>query len=135
MKAVLSYPLEFREQSCAPRYSGHGPAAPTSIATLQKLFRDAKHALIVLPGSGINPDNVGALLESLGSYGVKEIHLSAGEWIPTTMSFKKEGMGMGIGAEGEWGVWRTKEETVRAVKKVVDDFTEARKAKRALQIS
>ncbi len=29
-------------------------------------------------------------------------------------------MGMGVGGEGEWGVWRTSEEKVRAVRAIVD---------------
>ena len=63
---------------------------------IQKLLREAKRVLTILPGSGINPDTVGTLLDSLGSYGVKEIHLSAGEWVSGEMSFRRDGMGMGI---------------------------------------
>ncbi|KAJ3519252.1 hypothetical protein NM688_g9328 [Phlebia brevispora] len=110
--------------------SGHGQKAPSSISVLQKLLRESKRVLTIMPGSGINPDTIGPLLESLAPYGLKEFHLSAGEWIQSEMTFRPEGMGMGIGGDGEWGIWRTKEETVRAVRKIADDFQAAREDKR-----
>lgn len=36
------------------------------------------------------------------------------------MQFRKDGMGMGVGGRGEWGIWRTSEEIVREVRKAVD---------------
>ena len=30
-------------------------------------------------------------------------------------------MGMGVGGDGEWGIWRTTEEVVRTVRRIVDD--------------
>lgn len=32
------------------------------------------------------------------------------------MVFRKEGMGMGVGGAGEWSIWRSNAEVVRAVK-------------------
>lgn len=40
------------------------------------------------------------------------------------MRFRKEGMGMGVGGQGEWGIWRTSEDVVRRVRKTVDDAWE-----------
>lgn len=78
--------------------------------------------LVVLPGSGINPTTVGPLVEELLPYGLEEIHLSAGGWVASAMEYRHEGMGMGVGGEGEWGIWRTNKETVREVRAIVDSI-------------
>ena len=50
---------------------------------------------------------------------MEEIHLSGGGWIESEMKYRPEGMGMGVGA-GEWGIWRTREEVVREVRRIAD---------------
>lgn len=105
--------------------------APSSLAVLQKLLREAKRTLTILPGAGINPDTVGPLLEGLSPYGLREVHLSGGEWQPSEMAFRRDGMGMGMGGDGEWGIWRTKEEAVKTVRQVADAFQEARREQTA----
>lgn len=94
---------------------------------LQSLFRTTKQltgddpeGLIILPGSGINAASVGAILDSLSPYGLREIHLSGGSWNEGGMEYRREGLGMGVGREGEWGVWMTAEENVREVRKIAD---------------
>ena len=77
--------------------------------------------LVILPGSGINPVTVGSLVQELLPWGLNEIHLSAGGWVPGAMEYRPGGMGMGVGGEGEWGIWRTSEEIVRQVRTIVDD--------------
>lgn len=78
----------------------------------------------ILPGSGINPKTIGIILDALLPLGLQEVHLSAGSWVPSNMVYRPDGMGMGVGGEGEWGVWRTKEEIVREVRQAVDDAVE-----------
>lgn len=53
-------------------------------------------------------------------HGLREVHLSAGGWVPSEMEYRRLDMGMGVGGDGEWGVWRTSEETVRKVREIVD---------------
>ncbi|PSS36805.1 hypothetical protein PHLCEN_2v1349 [Hermanssonia centrifuga] len=105
--------------------SGHGKTAPSSLPVLISLLRGScseNHPpLTILPGSGINPNTVGSLVKALTPHGLREIHLSAGGWVPGEMEYKKDGMGMGIGGEGEWGIWRTSEEAVRWVRRIVDE--------------
>lgn len=36
------------------------------------------------------------------------------------MTYRPEGMGMGVGGPGEWGIWKTDEETVRVIREAVD---------------
>ncbi|KAH9947109.1 copper homeostasis CutC domain-containing protein [Amylocystis lapponica] len=103
--------------------SGHGPTAPSSLPTLRALADAAyksKSAVTILPGSGINASTVRPLVDTLLPF-VREIHLSAGRWDDSEMVYRPEGMGMGVGGAGEWGVWRTNEETVQAVRRTAID--------------
>lgn len=74
----------------------------------------------ILVGSGINPRTIEPLLAELLPCGLREIHLSGGGWVPSDMEFRREGMGMGVGGDGEWGVWRTDEGRVKEVRMLVD---------------
>ena len=50
--------------------------------------------------------------------------MSGSTWVDGGMRFRKGGMGMGVGVggegEGEWGILRTHESAVRAVRDIVD---------------
>jgi len=72
--------------------------------------------IAVLPGSGINAESVHTIIACPWWKQFREIHLSAGEWINGQMVFRKEDMGMGVGGDREWSVWRSNAEVVRAVK-------------------
>lgn len=105
--------------------SGHGKTVLQSLDVLKSLYettrqvsREASWVLNILPGSGIDPDTVGPILDSLLPHGLQEIHLSGGSWIESGMEFRKEGMGM-----GEWAIWSTNEEKVRRVRQVTDATT------------
>lgn len=81
---------------------------------------DSASKLAILPGSGINSRTIQSVLDTLLPHGLTEIHLSAGGWVPSSMELRKEGMGMGIGGVGEWGIWRTNADTVKGVREIVD---------------
>ena len=82
---------------------------------------ETDNELSILPGSGITPTSIKDVLDALLPQGLKEVHLSAGGWIPSAMRFRKKDMGMGVGGAGEWGIWRTSESVVRAVREIVDE--------------
>lgn len=86
----------------------------------------------ILVGSGVNARTIGPLLEELLPCGLREVHLSGGGWVASEMGFRRPGLGMGIGGDGEWGVWRTSEERIREVRTLADaawkDFEEKTKA-------
>lgn len=86
----------------------------------KQLAEDEPWALTVLPGSGINATTVGSILDALLPHGLLEIHLSGGCWSEGDMQYRPEGMGMGVGGAGEWGVWGTTEEKVRDVRLIAD---------------
>ncbi|KAG5647745.1 hypothetical protein DXG03_008468 [Asterophora parasitica] len=107
--------------------SGQGKSVPEALSTLESLFRTTRDlienepwGLSILPGSGINPETVGPILDALLPLGLREIHLSGGGWIQGDMAFKREGMGMGVGGDGEWGVWTTDGVKVREVREIAD---------------
>ncbi|KAH9849216.1 copper homeostasis CutC domain-containing protein [Lenzites betulinus] len=105
--------------------SGQVPSAssPAALPTLRTLLRNASRmpaSAKVLVGSGVNAHTVEPLLAELLPCGLREVHLSGGGWVPSDMEFRRDGMGMGVCGDGEWGVWRTSEEKVRAVRELVD---------------
>ncbi|KAJ7897201.1 copper homeostasis CutC domain-containing protein [Mycena olivaceomarginata] len=106
--------------------SGHGPTALESLETLevlcektQKLAQELPWVLNILPGSGINSDTVGPILDSLLPRGLMELHLSGGGWEESGMVHRHHGLGMGVG-ESEWSVWVTSEAKVRSVRRFAD---------------
>ncbi|KAF9486464.1 hypothetical protein BDN70DRAFT_793723 [Pholiota conissans] len=106
---------------------GHCAQAPQGLSVLQKLFNRRKElveddiwGLTVMPGSGVNGKTLPALLKSLLPLGLREIHLSGGRWVPSTMSFKRDGMGMGINPSTEWEVWCTQADEVQNVRRICD---------------
>ncbi|KAG5342036.1 hypothetical protein C0989_005716 [Termitomyces sp. Mn162] len=113
-------------------FSGHGKTAPDALATLQSFFRMTKEliedkpwGLTVLPGSGVNPTTITPILDALLPLGLQEIHLSGSHWIDGGMSFRREGMGMGAGGEGEWGIWMVDREKVSEVREIADKYWES----------
>lgn len=97
------------------------------LATLKALFDKRKElvdddawGLTIMPGSGINSTTLPSLLNALLPLGLREIHLSGGKMIPSSMSFTRDGMGMGVGGNEDWTVWCTQEEEVLKVKAIAD---------------
>ncbi|PIL31351.1 hypothetical protein GSI_06049 [Ganoderma sinense ZZ0214-1] len=105
--------------------SGQSPttASTGALPQLRTLVRTAAHmpaSATILVGSGVNARTIGPLLEELLPHGLREVHLSGGAWVASEMEFRRPGMGMGVGGDGEWGVWRTSEERVREVRTLAD---------------
>lgn len=88
----------------------------------QALTNSEVWGLTILPGSGINSKTVPEILSRLLPLGLKEIHLSGGQWVPNNMAFKRPDMGMGFGGESDWGIWRTQTDEVREVRRIVDEM-------------
>lgn len=87
---------------------------------IKQLAEGEPWTLGLLPGSGVNASTVRSVLEALLPYGLQEIHLSGGVWEDGGMKHRPEGMGMGIGGRGDWGVWKTDEQKIREVRLIVD---------------
>ncbi|EJC98739.1 uncharacterized protein FOMMEDRAFT_149095 [Fomitiporia mediterranea MF3/22] len=84
--------------------------------------------LEIMPGSGLNAHTLPPILYILrpfiSSGIIRSIHMSGGSFVESGVLHRPEGMGMGVGDAGEWGIWRTNEEKVRAVREVVDKMWE-----------
>jgi copper homeostasis protein len=92
-----------------------------SLYRLSKSLTDHEvWGLTILPGSGINAKTTPEILERLLPLGLKEIHLSGGRWVANGMGFKRPNMGMGLGGESDWGIWRTQTDKVKEVRRIVD---------------
>jgi len=101
--------------------SGISPGK-SRIEVLTTLLKAAPPHLSVMPGSGIRVDTAKDLLETLIKYGLQEVHMSGGSWIPGEMVYRREGLGMGIGGPSEWGVFRTSKEEIKGVKNFIDGW-------------
>ncbi|KIM47501.1 hypothetical protein M413DRAFT_61704 [Hebeloma cylindrosporum] len=107
--------------------SGHHAKVTEGLMTLKTLFDKRKElvdddawGLTIMPGSGINYKTLPTLLDTLLPLGLREIHLSGGKMVPSDMSFRRDGMGMGAGGNEDWTVWCTQEEEVLKVKTTAD---------------
>ncbi|KAH7105031.1 copper homeostasis CutC domain-containing protein [Auriculariales sp. MPI-PUGE-AT-0066] len=70
----------------------------------------------VLPGSGINENSAAAVLEGLYDLGVRELHMSGGQWCDG-LSEARPDNGIDMGG---WRVWRTEADRVRAVREIAN---------------
>jgi len=66
--------------------SGGQQTAPQGIEKLASLIKKAENRITIMPGSGINHENIKYIAETTNA---KEIHLSARTFIPGKMNFKQ----------------------------------------------
>lgn len=112
---------------CFVHCSGQGRSVLEALEVMKSLYRTTKRliedepwGLAILPGSGINPGNIGAILDTLLPLGLQELHLSGGGWVEGGMLYRRENMGMGVGGHGDWRVWTTDEQKIREVREIAD---------------
>jgi copper homeostasis protein CutC len=102
--------------------SGQSTSVPMGLPVLQMLLQRSQtgDGPVILPGAGVNPGSIRAVLDSLLPYGLKEIHMSGGRWSESEMVYRSEGMGMGASVQREWGIWQTDGNSVREVRSIAD---------------
>ncbi|HEX4628825.1 MAG TPA: copper homeostasis protein CutC [Gemmatimonadales bacterium] len=84
--------------------SGQAPTAPQGVATIARLIRQAAGRIGILPGGGITPENVVALVRATG---VSEVHLTGAVARESAMAFRAPQVEIGSTAprsEYEWNV-------------------------------
>jgi copper homeostasis protein len=84
--------------------SGQAPTAPQGSATIARLVRQAAGRIVILPGGGITPENVVALVRATG---VSEVHLTGAARRQSGMTFRAPQVEIGDAAprsEYEWNV-------------------------------
>lgn len=72
--------------------SGGKQTAPEGVQNLAELVKKAGNRISIMPGSGINLDNIKNIAEITGA---KEIHLSARYYVAGQMNFKQTSVTMG----------------------------------------
>lgn len=91
--------------------SGQKDSAGDSIELLADLIRRASDRIIVMPGGGVDEDNIRAVVEGTGA---REVHFAARVRTPSRMTFKNPDCGMGSGEPlDEFEHWETDLERVR----------------------
>ncbi len=97
--------------------SGGEPSVVDGAAVVAKMIGAAKGRIAVMPGSGINPENVLSILESTDA---SEVHIALEEEVPSGMQFRKAEIPMG-GVDGrEYIRFVTPETAVRNVVEILN---------------
>jgi copper homeostasis protein len=72
--------------------SGQENKAEGGVGLIRKLIEKAGNRIIIMPGSGINENNISSIARETGA---KEFHLTARKTIESEMSYRKQGISMG----------------------------------------
>lgn len=72
--------------------SGQQPKAEQGIALIKKLVQQAAGRIIIMPGSGVNAENIGKIASETGAC---EFHLSARQSVQSTMVYRNPAVSMG----------------------------------------
>ena len=86
--------------------SGQAASAPAGAALLRRLV-----------DAGVTPQNLPALAAATGAHA---FHLSGKKVLSSRMTFRREGVPMGLPGFSEFEVWQTDEETIRKVRHILD---------------
>lgn len=96
--------------------SGGQPSVVDGAPMVAKMVEAAKDRIIVMPGCGIQPDNVLSILQTTGA---REVHIALEEETPSGMQFRKAEIPMG-GVEGrEYMRFVTHEDAVHKVVEIL----------------
>ena len=79
--------------------SGQQPTAPQGAALIQELVQRAGNRIILMPGGGINEDNIRDLIQQTG---VQECHVSGRGAVTSRMEYQNPHVYMGIPSQPEY---------------------------------
>ena len=97
--------------------SGQAASAPAGAALLRQLVDAAGNDIEILVGAGVTPQNLPALAAATGSHA---FHLSGKKVLSSRMTFRREGVPMGLPGFSEFEVWQTDEETIRKARNALN---------------
>lgn len=72
--------------------SGHKPKAEEGVTLLKEIIEQAGDRIIIMPGSGVNEDNISYIASETGA---KEFHISARTPVKSKMIYRKDDLSMG----------------------------------------
>ena len=70
-------------------------------------------------GAGVTPANLPALAAETGAHA---FHMSGKQVLDSRMTFRREGVPMGLPGFSEFEVWQTSEETIRAARRILNEL-------------
>ena len=89
----------------------------TGAPLLRQLVDCAAGRIEILVGAGVSPANLPALAKQTGAH---SFHLSGKQVLDSRMTFRREGVPMGLPGFSEFELWQTSEETIRKARNVLD---------------
>ncbi len=98
--------------------SGHRSSAFEGMEVIISLVKSSQDKLLVMPGAGINEENLTQILQHTGA---KEFHVSASGSRPSKMKFHKEGVSMGDD-HSEYSIEIADKQRIRKFRKIVDQL-------------
>lgn len=90
---------------------------PRSAPLLRQLVERAAGRIEILVGAGVSPANLPALARETGA---SAFHLSGKQVLDSRMTFRREGVPMGLPGFSEFELWQTSEDTIRNARTVLD---------------
>lgn len=97
--------------------SGQAASAAAGGPLIARLVQRAAGRIEILAGAGITPDNLPALVRATGA---PAYHLSGKTERDSRMTFRREGVPMGLPGFSEFVVWQTDPETIRQARAALD---------------
>ena len=97
--------------------SGQAASAPEGAELLRQLVAQAGDSIEILAGAGVSARNIPALAAQTGA---RAFHLSGKQVLESRMTFRREGVPMGLPGFSEFEVWQTSEANIRAARQALD---------------
>ena len=97
--------------------SGQAASAPQGAALLRQLVEAAGQEVEILVGAGVSAVNIPALAAQTGA---RAFHLSGKQVLDSRMTFRRQGVPMGLPGFSEFEIWQTSEENIRAARTALD---------------
>lgn len=97
--------------------SGQAASAPQGAPLLRQLVERAAGRIEILVGAGVSPANLPALARETGA---SAFHLSGKQVLDSRMTFRREGVPMGLPGFSEFELWQTSKDTIRNARTVLD---------------
>lgn len=104
---------------CTILTSGQAASAPQGAALLRQLTERAGKDVEILAGAGVSAQNIPVLVAQTG---VRAFHLSGKQVLQSRMTFRREGVPMGLPGFSEFEVWQTSEANIRAARQALDSL-------------
>lgn len=98
--------------------SGQAPTALEGVEMLSRLNQQAGERISLLAGSGISPENIDTIRQKTG---ITSFHMSGKRAVDSGMTFRRQGVPMGLPFASEFQNFYTDEAVVRRARRILDD--------------